>query len=51
MFLKKTLTGLLGLQHRGQEATGIASFTNNNELNISKGSGRVSDFFKKNPFF
>ena len=48
---KKTLTGLLGLQHRGQEATGIASFTNNNELNISKGSGRVSDFFKKNPFF
>lgn len=48
---KKTLTGLLGLQHRGQEATGIATFTNNNELNISKGSGRVSDFFKKNPFF
>lgn len=48
---KKTLTGLLGLQHRGQEATGIATFTNNNELNISKGSGTVSDFFRKNPFF
>ena len=48
---QKTLTGLLGLQHRGQEATGIASFTNNNELNISKGSGTVSNFFKKNPFF
>ena len=47
---KKTLTGLLGLQHRGQEATGIATFTNS-ELNISKGSGTVSDFFKKNPFF
>ena len=47
---QKTLTGLLGLQHRGQEATGIATFTNN-DLNISKGSGRVSDFFKKNPFF
>lgn len=39
------------MQHRGQEATGIATFTNNNELNISKGSGTVSDFFKKNPFF
>ncbi|NBV99960.1 MAG: hypothetical protein EBR67_10755 [Proteobacteria bacterium] len=48
---KQTLAGLLGLQHRGQEATGIATFTNNNELNISKGSGTVSDFFKKNPFF
>ncbi|MEB3315730.1 MAG: amidophosphoribosyltransferase [Candidatus Melainabacteria bacterium] len=47
---KKTLTGLLGLQHRGQEATGIATFTNN-DLKISKGSGTVSDFFKKNPFF
>ena len=47
---QKTLTGLLGLQHRGQEATGIATFTNN-DLNISKGSGTVSDFFKKNPFF
>lgn len=48
---QKTLAGLLGLQHRGQEATGLATFTNNNELNISKGSGTVSDFFKKNPFF
>jgi amidophosphoribosyltransferase len=47
---QKTLTGLLGLQHRGQEATGIATFTNN-DLKISKGAGTVSDFFKKNPFF
>lgn len=46
----KTLSGLLGLQHRGQEAAGIATFTNK-DLNISKGAGTVSEFFKENPFF
>lgn len=46
----KTLSGLLGLQHRGQEAAGIATFTNK-DLNISKGGGTVTEFFKKNSFF
>ncbi|MCK5024662.1 MAG: amidophosphoribosyltransferase [Thermoplasmata archaeon] len=35
--------GLRALQHRGQEASGIATFKN--ELNIKKGTGLVADVF------
>jgi len=42
------LLGLMSLQHRGQDAAGIAVFTGN-ELYVKKGKGLVADVFHEIP--
>jgi len=41
-------TGLLTIQHRGQDAAGIVTYSN--RFNIKKGDGMVRDVFKKKNF-
>ena len=39
--------GLTVLQHRGQDAAGIATFDDDGKLNMHKGNGLVRDVFKE----